>query len=111
VNTLHPVGRRYFLNYSLPLSSLIPGAPREWSMQERTQSPSDRVPVSEFRSFGWPVKIRVRATNPLLAPRRSPIFPASLMNQDQPTLLLRTVEIEAPTARANRRAHGVIKWQ
>ena len=62
-------------------------------MQKRTRH-QKIIPLTEFQSFGWPVKIRVRASSSFLAPRRPHIFPASLPDLIQPLRLLRTIEID-----------------
>jgi hypothetical protein len=41
-----------------------------------TKSRTRKLAMSPFQTFGWPVKIRVRAGSIPLAPRNSPIFPA-----------------------------------
>jgi len=57
------------------------------------------ITLQEFRTICWPVKIRVRAAKPLLAPRWSPIFPASHNNLNQPDLVLRAIEVPPPRPR------------
>jgi hypothetical protein len=97
--------------FSIPLSRAILNSAAKCIMQLRTKTRRARVQISEFRSFSWPVKIRVRADKPLMAPRQPPVFPASLSDllPIEPVLLVRTIEL--PNARPCRRAPGTLAWQ
>jgi hypothetical protein len=44
----------------------------------KTKAEPLKIELNAFQDICWPVKIRVRATSPLVAPRKSPVFPASL---------------------------------
>ena len=68
-----------------------------------------KIGLSEFESFSWPVKIRVRADRVLPAPRKSPVFPASISAAIQPGLVLRVLDL--PIARPSRRASRRVYWR
>ncbi len=74
--------------------------PKQWK-------PS-RIGLSVFETFSWPVKIRGRARQFLLAPRESPIFPAGPTFQKQAAMVLRTLELPEP--RPCRRAPEEFEW-
>jgi hypothetical protein len=57
-----------------------------------------KISLSEYETLGWPVKVRVRAKQFPLAPRKSPAFPASL--QPRSNVVMRTFEL--PRRRINR---------
>jgi len=74
-------------------------------MQNRTRALPQQISAREFPSFSWPVKIRVRARSPRLAPRdKPPLFPASFRSLSRSPVLLRTIE-PAPRTSPNRRLH------
>ena len=69
-----------------------------------------KIALSEFESFSWPVKIRVRADFPLPAPRKSPVFPASVSSAIRPGMVLRVLDL--PTTRpSSRRASSRVYWR
>ena len=67
-----------------------------------------RISLSAYETFGWPAEIRVRAKILHTAPRKSPVFPASLSLQPSPKLILRTLEL--PSRRAGRRSLEGFQW-
>jgi hypothetical protein len=77
-------------------------------MKKRT-GPRIRVALKEFRTFSWPVKIRVEANITPVAPRQSPIFPASSPYPMQPVQVLRTIGLLR--SRPSRRANTAVLWQ
>jgi hypothetical protein len=63
-----------------------------------------KVGPIQFRDICWPVKIRVRAEPPQMAPRVSPVFPVSPFSNAAPMLSessvlpLRRLEADSPPA-------------
>jgi len=68
-----------------------------------------KIDVSQFESFSWPVKVRVRADRVLPAPRKSPVFPAGVSSPVGSGTVLRVLEL--PTSRRARRASGRLYWR
>jgi hypothetical protein len=75
-------------------------------MQTRAQKLN--IQVSEFESFSWPVKVRVRAHPHLRAPRLSPTFPASISFGPESRKLVRTLGL--PPHRTTRRVSNWLDW-
>jgi hypothetical protein len=67
-----------------------------------------RISLSAYETFGWPAEIRVRAKILHTAPRKSPVFPASLSLLEAPTMVLRTLELSSP--RSGRRSPESFQW-
>src|SRR6516162_5522466 len=98
--------RRYVVSAFLYIVG-SPHSPEGGGMQRLFRSL--RIDLSQFRSFSWPVKIRVRAELPLSAPRKSPVFPVSVSSAIGPDMVLRVLEI--PATRPSRRASGRLYWR
>ena len=67
-----------------------------------------KIQLSEFQSFSWPVKIRVRAAKNRAAPRKPQVLPASFSFEAKPKTVLRT--LETPRRRVCRRASNRLEW-
>jgi len=74
----------------------------------KTCAQGRRIKLSEFESFSWPVKVRVRAHPHPAAPRLSPTFPASVSFCPQPKAVLRTLGCEE--SRPCRRWSNWLDW-
>ena len=68
-----------------------------------------KIDLSQFESFSWPVKVRVRADCVLPAPRKSYVLPASVSSPVGAKMVLRVLEL--PTTRPSRRASGRVYWR
>lgn len=63
-------------------------------MADRTLS--RKINLREYRSFKWPVKIRIEADKSLWRSRRSSLFAAHISANPNPECLVRTVEFSRP---------------
>jgi hypothetical protein len=74
----------------------------------QTRAKALTIQLSEFESFCWPVKVRVRANPHPPAPRLSPTFPASVSFGSQPRTVVRSFELDP--YRPTRRCSNWMDW-